>query len=122
MTAQPVPQPSTVAFGHDPFAGDRTGTILGAFAGLLGGGAVLYFWTMGAIGLLTATGGTIVSLQLEGAWRTLFLAYPFLFLGSLVGGGILAALRRDLEAVGLFGLPVAAAVGYYLALIHLRPV
>lgn len=106
----------------DPFAGDRTGTILGAFAGVLGGGAVLYFWLMGAIGLLGRNGGFILALELEGAWRTLFLAYPFAFVAALVAGGALAALRRDLEAVGVLGLPVVGAVLYYLALIHLRPV
>ena len=51
-----------------------------------------------------------------------FLAYPFAFLAALVVGGVLVAVKRDLEAVGVMGLPVAAAVGYYLALIHLRPV
>lgn len=106
----------------DPFAGDRTGTILGAFAGALGGGAVLYFWLMGAIGLLGRNGGQILGLELEGVWRTSFLAYPFVFLAALVVGGALAALKRDLEAVGVIGLPVVAAVGFYLALIHLRPV
>lgn len=119
MTSTPVPNAAVPA---DPFAGDRTGTILGAFAGVMGGGAVLFFWVMGALVLLGRDSGTIVSLGLEGAWRTLFLAYPFLFLAALVAGGALLALKRDLEAVGLFGLPVVAAVAYYLALIHLRPI
>jgi hypothetical protein len=104
----------------NPYAGDRTGTILGAAAGLLGGGAVLYFWTIGAIGLLGGQGGYIVGLQLEGAWRTLFLIYPLLFIAAGLGGAALAALKRDLEAVGILGLPVVAAIGYYFALVHLR--
>jgi len=119
MTAQTAPSPAAIG---DPHAGDRTGTILGAFAGMVGGGAVLFFWTMGALGLLGRNGGTILDLQLEGAWRTLFLAYPFLFVAAVVAGAALAAVRRDLEAVGVLGLPVVAAVAYYLALIHLRPV
>ncbi len=119
MTVSTSPN-STAAV--DPYAGDRTGTILGALAGVLGGGGVLYFWIIGAIGLLGRNGGFIQDLQLEGAWRTLFLAYPFVFLAALVAGAALVALKRDLEAVGVFGLPVAAAVAYYLALIHLRPV
>jgi len=106
----------------EPYAGDRTGTVLGALAGILGSGGVLYFWIVGAIGLLGRNGGFIQDLQLEGAWRTLFLAYPFVFLVALVAGTALASLRRDLEAVGVLGLPVVAAVAYYLALIHLRPV
>jgi len=106
----------------DPYAGDRTGTILGALGGILGGGGVLFFWLMGAIGLLGRNGGFILGLQLEGAWRLLFLAYPFVFLAALVAGAALVSLKRDLEAVGVFGLPVVAAVLYYLALIHVRPV
>ena len=122
MTARPVTNPSTVGVVHDPYAGDRTGTILGVFAGLLGGGAILYFWLMGTIGLLTGNGGQILALGLEGAWRFLYLAYPFALVGAGVVGAVLVALRRDLEAVGVFGLPVVAAVAYYVALIHLRPV
>lgn len=118
MTVSTAPN-STAAV--DPYAGDRTGTILGALAGVLGGGGVLFFWIIGAIGLLGGNGGFIQNLQLEGAWRTLFLAYPFVFLVALVAGAALAALKRDLEAVGVLGLPVVAAVAYYLALIHVRP-
>jgi predicted lipid-binding transport protein (Tim44 family) len=119
MTVSTAPNSTAAA---DPYAGDRTGTILGALAGVLGGGAVLYFWIIGAIGLLGRNGGFIQNLQLEGVWRTLFLAYPFVFLVALVAGAALAALKRDLEAVGVLGLPVVAAVLYYLALIHVRPV
>ena len=106
----------------NPFEGDRTGTIVGAFGGLLGGGAVLYFWLIGVIGLVGGNGGYILHLQLEGVWRTLFMFYPLVLVIAAVVGGVLVALKRDLEAVGLFGLPVVAAIAYYFALIHLRPV
>jgi predicted lipid-binding transport protein (Tim44 family) len=119
MTVSTAPNSTAAA---DPYAGDRTGTILGALAGVLGGGGVLFFWIIGAIGLLGGNGGFIQNLQLEGVWRTLFLAYPFVFLAALVAGAALASLKRDLEAVGVLGLPVVAAVLYYLALIHVRPV
>lgn len=124
MTSASVPHAANAGnpSAGDPFAGDRTGTILGAFAGVLGGGAVLFFWIMGALVLLGRDGGTIVALELGGAWRVLFLAYPFLFLATVVAGAALLALKRDLEAVGVFGMPVVAAVAYYLALIHLRPI
>jgi len=122
MTATIRSNPSAVGTADEPYAGDRSGTIFGAFAGLLGGGAVLYFWTMGAINLLAETGGQILTLGLDGPWRLLFFAYPFLFIAAVVVGAGLAALKRDLEAVGVFGLPVVAAVAYYFALIHLRPV
>lgn len=106
----------------DLVAGDRTGTILGVFAGVLGGGAILFFWAIGAIGLLGGNGGYVQDLALAGAWRALFLAYPFVFVASLLVGGALVALRRDLEAVGVFGLPVAGTIVYYVALIQFRGV
>ncbi len=105
---------------HD-FPGDRSGTLLGAAAGVLGSGAVLYFWIMGAIGLFAQTGGTINQIGLEGYWRLAFLAYPLVFVAALVVGAALVALKRDLEAVGVFGLPVVAAVAYFVVLIHVRP-
>ena len=105
---------------HD-FPGDRSGTLLGAAAGALGSGAILFFWLMGAIGLLTQTGGTIGQLGLEGYWRTAFLAFPLVFVAAMVAGAALTALKRDLEAVGAFGLPLVAAVVYFVALVHVRP-
>lgn len=123
MTAHPArPNPTAVRPTPDPYAGDRTGTILGVAAGALGGGAVLYFWLMGAINLLAGAGGFIVELGLEGPWRTLFLAYPIAFLLATLVGGLLFLLKRDLEAVGVMGLPVVAAIAYYFALVHLRPI
>ncbi len=116
MTATPI----SIDADHD-FPGDRSGTLLGAAAGVLGSGAVLFFWIIGAIGLFTMTGGTINQLELEGLWRTAFLAYPLIFVAALVVGAALAALKRDLEAVGVFGFPVVAAVVYFVALIHVRP-
>jgi hypothetical protein len=106
---------------QDPYAGDRTGTILGAAAGIGGSAAVLLFWTMGAIGLFSGNSGTILLLNLEGYWRLGFLAYPFVFVFSLIAGGALAAVKRDLEAVGVLGMPVALAVAFYIALIQFRP-
>ena len=95
--------------------GDRSGTILGAPPG------------SSAAAACCSSGSSAPSacwrrrrlhrkLGLEGAWRNAFLAYPFVFLAALVAGAALAALKRDLEAVGVFGLPVVAAVVYYLAL------
>jgi hypothetical protein len=123
MTVHPArPNPTAVGPNHDPYAGDRTGTILGVAAGALGGGAVLYFWLMGAINLLAGTGGFILELGLAGLWRTLYLAYPIVFLVAALVGGLLFLLKRDLEAVGVMGLPVVAAIAYYFALVHLRPI
>ena len=123
MTAHPVrPNPISVRPAHDPYADDRTGTILGVAAGALGGGAVLYFWLMGAINLLAGTSGFILDLRLEGLWRTLFLSYPIAFLVATLVGGVLFLLKRDLEAVGVMGLPIVAAITYYFALVHLRPI
>lgn len=115
-----IANPHATDAEHD-FPEDRSGTLLGVAAGVLGSGAVLYFWIMGAIGLFTQTGGTINQLELEGYWRTAFLMYPLVFIAATVAGAALAALKRDLEAVGMFGLPVVAAVVYFVALIHVRP-
>lgn len=118
-TTAPAARPSTDA-DHD-FPGDRSGTLLGVAAGVFGSGAVLYFWVMGALVLFSGIDANIVQMGLEGFWRTAFLAFPFLFIASLVAGSVLVSLKRDLEAVGVFGLPVVAAVAYFIALNHIRP-
>ncbi len=101
---------------------DRSPTVFGWLFALLGSGAGLLFWVMGAIVLITGNGGLIVQLGLEGVWLTLFLAYPFVFVAALLGGVALVALKRDLESIGVVGSPLALALLYYLALIYLRPV
>lgn len=110
----------TYPAGLDP--NDRSPTVFGWVFALLGSGGVLFFWTMGAVGLATGNGGTILLLQLEGVWRTAFLAYPFVFVGFLTIGAVLVALRRDLESIAAVGTPLALAVAYYVALLYLRPV
>jgi hypothetical protein len=125
MTANPTAPTASAArpftdADHD-FPGDRSGTLLGAAAGVLGSAAVLYFWVMGALTMISGIDANIVYLALEGAWRTAFLAYPFLFVAALVAGAVLVSLKRDLEAVGVFGLPVVATVVYFIALNHVRP-
>jgi hypothetical protein len=125
MTANPAATTASTArpftdADHD-FPGDRSGTLLGAAAGAFGSAAVLYFWVMGALVLFSGIDANIVYLALEGGWRTAFLAYPFVFVASLVAGSVLVSLKRDLEAVGVFGLPVVAAIAYFIALNHVRP-
>lgn len=117
----------TTASGHRPvdpelaYPGDRSGTWFGVIFGLLGGGGILFFWLLGAIGLLRQDSGLITQIGLEGIWRMAFLSYPFVFLGCLVVGGLLVAAKRDLEGVGVIGLPVVLTVLFHQALIHLRP-
>lgn len=101
---------------------DRSPTVFGWLLMLLGGGGLLFVWVTGAVGLLTGNAGTIVLLELEGAWRLLFLAYPFVFLVSVVLGAALVALKKDLLSLGVAGAPLALSVVYYLALLYLRPV
>ena len=110
----------TLPAGLDP--NDRSPTVFGWVFALLGSGGVLLFWVMGAIGLLSGNGGQILQLQLEGVWRSLFLAYPFVFVAALLAGGVLVGLKRDLESIGAVGAPLALALLYYLALIYVRPV
>lgn len=124
MTANPAATTASAArpftdADHD-FSGDRSGTLLGAAAGVFGSAAVLFFWIIGALTLFANLNANIVMLGLEGYWRSTFLAYPFVFVASLVAGSVLVSLKRDLEAVGVFGLPVVAAVVYFIALIHVR--
>jgi hypothetical protein len=101
---------------------DRSPTIFGWAAALLGGGGILYFWVMGAILLLNGGEGQIQFLQAEPFWRSLYFAYPIVFVVSVIVGGVLVALRRDLMSIGVAGAPVVLAIGYYFALIHLRGV
>lgn len=101
---------------------DRSPTVFGWVFALLGSGGVLLFWVMGAIGLLTGNGGFILQLELDGAWRTAFLSYPFVLVGFVLIGGALAALRRDLESIGAVGTPAALALLFYFALLYVRPV
>ncbi len=101
---------------------DRSGTIYGWIAALLASGGLLFFWVMGAIDLLTGEGGLILQLRLEGIWRMLFLAYPFVFVIALVLGAVLVALRRDFESIAAVGAPVVLALLYYFALLYLRPI
>jgi hypothetical protein len=105
----------------DMYRDDRSPTIFGWAAMLLAGGGLLYFWVMGAILLLRGTeSGQIRFLQDEPVWRTLYFAYPVVFVVAIVVGGVLVALRRDLASIGVAGAPVVLAIGYYFALIHLR--
>jgi hypothetical protein len=99
---------------------DRAPTIYGWIFALLGGGAVLYFWTMGFIVLMTGNGGQVQFLHGEPFWRTLFYAYPIVFVGAVVVGAVLVALRRDLLSIAVAGSPVALATVYYFALVHVR--
>jgi hypothetical protein len=99
---------------------DRSGTIYGWIFALLGGGGILFFWVMGAVLLATGNGGFIQVLHGEPFWRTLYWTYPIVFVVSLLVGGLLVALRRDLLSVGAAGAPVALALAYYFAFVHLR--
>lgn len=106
-------------FGHAIDVDARAGTIYGFIAAVVAGGGLLLFWIMGAILLFNGNGGQIQFLHDEPLWRTLYFAYPIVFVVALLVGGALAALGRDLEAVGAAGTPVVLAVLYYFALIHL---
>jgi hypothetical protein len=99
---------------------DRSGTIYGWLFALLGGGGILYFWAMGAVLLFTGNGGQVQMLHLEPLWRTLFWVYPIVFVVSVIVGGALVALRRDLLSVGVAGAPVVFALLYYFAFTLLR--
>lgn len=95
---------------------ERTLSLLGFVFAAIGAGALLYFWVMAAILDATNNGGLIVQMNLDGLWRTAFLLYPIVAIVALLVGAILWFIGRDRDAVGVAGLPVALAVGYYLLL------
>lgn len=113
--AEPVGSPR-----HDKVDNERVLSLYGIILATLPSFGVLFFWTIGAVGLLTGQGGQILDLQLTGIWRTAFLAMPVVALVCLVGAVALFALRRHKEAAGLAGLPVLATLAYYFALVLLR--
>lgn len=97
--------------------------MLGVLGYFVGAGLSLIiglFWSIGAVGLVTGNAGLIVDLGLEGAWRWLYFAYPFVVLGCLVVGTALFALKRHLEAAAIVGLPIVLVILFYFALVLLR--
>lgn len=103
-----------------PNTNDRVLTVFGMLAAHLGSFGVMYFWLTGAILLFTGNGGQMVELTLlTGVERWLFLAYPAVVLISLFGW-VFFALKRDLMALGLAGLPVVYAILYYFYFNTLR--
>ena len=99
---------------------ERVLSLFGVILAGIGSLGILFFWSMGAIGLLTNDGGQILDLRLTGIWLTLFWALPVVVLVSIAGAIGLFALRRHKEAVGLAGLPIIATIAYYFALVQLR--
>jgi hypothetical protein len=101
--------------GRDEGVNDRVLVLFGLLGANLGSFAILFFWITGAVLLLTGNGGQILTAELSGLERTLYLAYPVAVLVSLFSW-VFFAVRRDLMALGLAGLPVVLAIGYYLYL------
>ncbi len=115
----------TATIDHDPAAetvdNERTLGLFGLIFGVLGGGAVFFFWTIGRVQLHTRNGGIVNELGLQGPWLHLFNSYVFVMLGCFALAAVLYwGLRRYKEAAAVAALPVAGAVLYYLALVALR--
>lgn len=99
---------------------DRALTVFAMLGAHLGSFGILYFWLTGAILLFTGNGGQLVEMvHLGGTERLLYLGYPVLVLLSLFGW-VFYALRRDLLAVGLAGLPIVGTVLYFFWLNTVR--
>lgn len=99
---------------------ERTMALYGVAFAAIGALGILFFWSIGAVLLLTGNGGFIVDMDLGQTARTLYLSYPIVAVLSLVAGIGLFLARREREAVAVAGLPVAGTVLYYLALVLLR--
>ncbi len=115
----------TTAGGYDAAAAETVDNkaMLGVLGFFVGAGLSLgigLFWTIGAIGLWNNNIGLLGSLRLEGIWRTLFFAYPFVVLACLVIGTAAFLLKRHLEAAAVATLPVLLVPLYYFALVLLR--
>ena len=100
--------------------GDRTLTLYGIIFAFIATGAILFFWTMGAILLLTGNGGQINFIALTGGLRTLFLSYPAVALVFSALGLLLYLGGRNTVAVAMAGFPAAASLLFYLWLVALR--
>jgi len=113
----------TASVTRDPTAGtapnERALSLFGIVFGVLGSGAIFFFWTMGRILLHTGNGGIITELWPQGGlWMHLFNAYPFVMVACFLVAAVLYwGLGRYKEAAGVAGLPVVGAVLYYLALV-----
>ena len=94
--------------------------VYGIIFGFLATFMISIFWSMGAVILLTGEGGTIQQLDLQGIWSTLFWAYPFVAVGSVVLALGAYAVGRVKEAAGIAALPAIGVLLYYLALVQLR--
>lgn len=115
----------TASVERDPAAevvdNERVLSLFGVIFGVLGSGAVFYFWSMGRVLLHTRNGGQINQLALGGVWLPLYNAYPYVMLGCfLLAAALYWGLGRYKEAAGVAALPVVGAVAYYLALVALR--
>lgn len=86
----------------------------------LGTLAILFFWFMGALLLLTENGGQINGLRLDSTERALFLSYPFIAVGASAAGWLLFWGRQHLLSVAFGGLPVAATALFFLTLVIFR--
>src|SRR5699024_8869739 len=101
-------------------ANDRALTVFGMLGAHLGAFGVLYFWLTGAILLFTGNCGQLVEItRLSDVERVLFLAYPAVVLLSLVSW-VFFALKKDLVALGLAGLPIVCVIGYFFYLNTVR--
>ncbi|HEX7002111.1 MAG TPA: hypothetical protein VF164_10510 [Trueperaceae bacterium] len=100
---------------------ERVLSLFGIIFGVLGGGFILLFWTMGRVLRHTGNGGAITEIPMPGLWGILYDAYPFILVGCVLLAGVLfLGLKRYKEAAGIAALPVIGTVLYYLALVEFR--
>lgn len=111
---------ATVGNGGEKVDNERLLGVYGIIFGFLGTFLIGLFWIMAAVLKLSGNGGTIVQLDLQGVWNTLFWSFPIVALGSVVLALAAFALGRAKEAGGIAFLPTIGVTLYYLALVQLR--
>ena len=82
----------------------------------LGALGVLFFWIIGTV--LDVNFGNIIYARAIEPFRFLYYAYPFVVAVCLVAAWALFWFRFYRAALALSGLPLAAAVLYYLVLVQ----
>ncbi len=97
--------------------GERVLSTLNMILLQLAGLGIVFFWTIGAIFLLTGNGGQINDIALTPFWRTVYFSFPFLVIFISPIAWLAFFRKADLIAQGMMTLPIAVIGLMYLVYI-----